>query len=167
SIRGPRTAACNSFETKPTLKAGRPRKLFEGPYFESAHDIAVTPDGKGFILIRETETQTGPREIQVVFELAGKVEEEGEVEKRRYGVDCFGGRGVANLRSGLGRGQAATDGTTWLSDPTHHRSSSFEAPGLLIRKRDLATLREDPFNGGFWGILLQLDVQSLRSTNLA
>jgi Tol biopolymer transport system component len=54
-------------ETKPTLKAGRPRKLFEGPYFESGHDIAVTPDGKGFILIRETETQTGPREIQVVL----------------------------------------------------------------------------------------------------
>ena len=54
-------------ETKPTFKAGRPRKLFEGPYFESGHDIAVTPDGKGFILIRETETQTGPREIQVVL----------------------------------------------------------------------------------------------------
>jgi hypothetical protein len=51
-------------------------------------------------------------------------------------------------------GQAATDGTTWLSDPTHHRSSSFEAPGLLIRKRDLPPLREDPFTGGFWGILL-------------
>jgi serine/threonine-protein kinase len=53
-------------ETKPTFKAGQPRKLFEGPYFESGHDIAVTPDGKGFILIRETETQTGPREMQVV-----------------------------------------------------------------------------------------------------
>jgi hypothetical protein len=41
--------------------------LFERPYFESGHDIALTPDGKGFILIRETETQTGPREIQVVL----------------------------------------------------------------------------------------------------
>ncbi len=38
----------------------------EGPYFESGHDIAVTPDGKGFILIRESDTQTGPREMQVV-----------------------------------------------------------------------------------------------------
>ena len=54
-----------SIETKPTLKAGQPRVLFEGPYFESGHDIAVTPDGKGFILIRENDT-TGPREIEVV-----------------------------------------------------------------------------------------------------
>jgi Tol biopolymer transport system component len=55
-----------SIETKPAFKAGRVRLLFEGPYFESGHDIAVTPDGKGFILIRESDTQTGPREMQVV-----------------------------------------------------------------------------------------------------
>ena len=55
-----------SIETKSAFKAGQPRLLFEGPYFESGHDIAVTPDGKGFILIRESDTQTGPREIQVV-----------------------------------------------------------------------------------------------------
>lgn len=55
-----------SIETKPAFKAGQPRLLFEGPYFESGHDIAVTPDGKGFILIRESDTQTGPREMQVV-----------------------------------------------------------------------------------------------------
>jgi len=54
-----------SIETKPTLKAGQPRMLFEGPYFESGHDIAVTPDGKGFILIRENDT-TGPKGIEVV-----------------------------------------------------------------------------------------------------
>jgi hypothetical protein len=39
--------------------------LFEGPYFESGHDIALTPDGKGFILIRENDT-TGPRRIEVI-----------------------------------------------------------------------------------------------------
>ncbi len=54
-----------SIETKPAFKAGQPRMLFEGPYFESGHDIAVTPDGKGFILIRENDT-TGPKEIEVV-----------------------------------------------------------------------------------------------------
>jgi Tol biopolymer transport system component/tRNA A-37 threonylcarbamoyl transferase component Bud32 len=54
-----------SIETKPTLKVGQPRLLFEGPYFESGHDIAVTPDGKGFILIRENDT-TGPKQIEVV-----------------------------------------------------------------------------------------------------
>jgi len=55
-----------SIETKPGFKAGRPRMLFEGPYFESGHDIAITPDGKGFILIRETDSQTGPKEIEAV-----------------------------------------------------------------------------------------------------
>jgi Tol biopolymer transport system component len=29
-------------------------------------DIAVTPDGKGFILIREAESQSGPNEMRVV-----------------------------------------------------------------------------------------------------
>ena len=54
-----------SVETKPVFKAGHPRMLFEGPYFESGHDIAVTPDGKGFVLIRENDT-TGPRGMEVV-----------------------------------------------------------------------------------------------------
>ena len=54
-----------SIETKPSLTAGQPRMLFEGPYFESGHDIAITPDGKGFILIRENDT-TGPKQIEVV-----------------------------------------------------------------------------------------------------
>jgi Tol biopolymer transport system component len=54
-----------SIETKPGFKAGQPRMLFEGPYFESGHDIAITPNGKGFVLIRENDT-TGPKEIEVV-----------------------------------------------------------------------------------------------------
>lgn len=53
-------------ETKPTFKAGKPRLLFEGPYFESGHDIAVTPDDRGFVLIRESESQSSPNELQVV-----------------------------------------------------------------------------------------------------
>ncbi len=55
-----------SIETAPAFKAGQPHLLFEGPYFESGHDIAITPDGKGFILIRETDSQTGPRQIETV-----------------------------------------------------------------------------------------------------
>ncbi len=53
-------------ETKPTFKAGQPHLLFEGPYFHSGHDIAVTPDGRGFVLIRESEPQSGPNQLQVV-----------------------------------------------------------------------------------------------------
>ena len=55
-----------SIETKNGFKAGQPHMLFEGPYFASGHDIAITPDGKGFILIRETDSQTGPRQIETV-----------------------------------------------------------------------------------------------------
>jgi Tol biopolymer transport system component len=54
-------------ETKPTFKAGKPRMLFEGPYFESGHDIAVTPDGRGFILVRESDSQSVPNEIRIVL----------------------------------------------------------------------------------------------------
>jgi eukaryotic-like serine/threonine-protein kinase len=55
-----------SIETKPALKIGQPRMLFEGPYFESGHDIAITPDGKDFILIRENDTQAGPKQIDAI-----------------------------------------------------------------------------------------------------
>ena len=55
-----------SIETKPAFKAGQPRMLFEVPYFKSGHDIALTPDGKGFVLIRESDAQTGPGEIGVL-----------------------------------------------------------------------------------------------------
>jgi len=53
-------------ETKPEFKAGKPHMLFEGPYFESGHDFAITPDGRGFILIRESEAESGPKEMHVV-----------------------------------------------------------------------------------------------------
>jgi eukaryotic-like serine/threonine-protein kinase len=55
-----------SIETRPEFKAGKPHMLFEGPYFESGHDFAVTPDGRGFILIRESESESGPKEMHVV-----------------------------------------------------------------------------------------------------
>jgi hypothetical protein len=64
-----------SIETRPELKAGKPRLLFEGPYFESGHDIAVTPDGKGFILIRESESHSDPTEMQVVVNWFGELKQ--------------------------------------------------------------------------------------------
>jgi hypothetical protein len=42
-----------SVETSAEFHAGTPHMLFEGPFFEGGHDYAVTPDGKGFIFIRE------------------------------------------------------------------------------------------------------------------
>ena len=49
------------------FRAGPPRMLFQGPFFDSGHDYAVTPDGKGFVFIRESPTERGPRELRVVF----------------------------------------------------------------------------------------------------
>ena len=54
-------------ETKSGFEPGKPRVLFEGPYFQSFHDYAPTPDGKGFIFIRETQAQTGPTELAVIL----------------------------------------------------------------------------------------------------
>lgn len=54
-------------ETSPTFKAGTPRMLFQGPYFSSGHDYAVMPDGRGFIMIRESESQSGPTEMRVIL----------------------------------------------------------------------------------------------------
>ncbi len=70
-----------SIETKPGFKAGRPRMLFEGPYFESGHDIAITPDGKGFILIRETDSQTGPKGIEAVVNWSEELKQRVQVRK--------------------------------------------------------------------------------------
>jgi serine/threonine-protein kinase len=53
-------------ETSPAFKAGAPHVLFEGPFFESIHDYAVTPDGKGFLFIRESP-ESGPGEMKVVL----------------------------------------------------------------------------------------------------
>lgn len=54
-------------ETSPAFKAGTPHMLFEGPFFDSGHDYAVTPDGKGFIFIRESQPASGPGELKVVL----------------------------------------------------------------------------------------------------
>src|SRR6266516_3807310 len=53
-------------ETKSGFQAGKPHLLFEGPYFQSFHDYAPTPDGRGFIMIRETQSQSAPTELAVV-----------------------------------------------------------------------------------------------------
>jgi eukaryotic-like serine/threonine-protein kinase len=54
-------------DTKSGFQPGKPRVLFEGPYFQSFHDYAPTPDGRGFIFIRETQSQAGPAELAVVL----------------------------------------------------------------------------------------------------
>jgi len=54
-------------EMSPAFKAGAPHMLFEGPFFETAHDYAVTPDGKGFIFIRDGEPASAPSELKVVL----------------------------------------------------------------------------------------------------
>jgi hypothetical protein len=47
-------------ETKPGFKAGAPRVLFEGRYWEAGHDYDVSPDGQRFYFI-----QQGPAPAQI------------------------------------------------------------------------------------------------------
>jgi serine/threonine-protein kinase len=60
-------------ETSPAFKAGTPHMLFDGPYFEGGLDYAVTPDGKGFIFIRESQQGSGPGEMKVVLNWANEI----------------------------------------------------------------------------------------------
>jgi eukaryotic-like serine/threonine-protein kinase len=56
-----------SISTTPELAAGQPHMLFEGPYFDSGHDWAITPDGKSFIFMRDKAGQSGGNEMRVVL----------------------------------------------------------------------------------------------------
>jgi hypothetical protein len=53
-----------AIETKPALKAGSPRVLFEGPYLLSGQDFDVSPSGDRFYLIQEGPAPTEIRVIQ-------------------------------------------------------------------------------------------------------
>ncbi len=57
-------------ETSPALRVGTPKVLFEGPFFESGHDWALMPDGKGFVFIRECQPPAGPGELRIVLNWA-------------------------------------------------------------------------------------------------
>jgi len=54
-------------ETSPEFKAGTPHMLFAGPFLGGRHDYAVTPDGKTFIFIRESQPGSAPTEMKVVL----------------------------------------------------------------------------------------------------
>ena len=62
-----------SIETSPEVHAGTPHLLFEGPFFQGGHDYAVTRDGKGFILIRDTQPAQPTAELKVVLNWAGEL----------------------------------------------------------------------------------------------
>ncbi len=50
-------------ETKPAFKAGSPRVLFQGRYWEAGHDYDVSPDGQRFYFIQEG---SAPTQIHVI-----------------------------------------------------------------------------------------------------
>ena len=58
--------------TQPSFSAGKPRMLFEGPYFTTvfptmtaAYDVSA--DGQRFLMVKETEQATSPTQINVVL----------------------------------------------------------------------------------------------------
>jgi serine/threonine-protein kinase len=62
-----------SIETSPDFHAGTPHLLFEGPFFEGGHDYAVTRDGKGFILIRDSQPGQQQAELKVIVNWADEL----------------------------------------------------------------------------------------------
>jgi eukaryotic-like serine/threonine-protein kinase len=55
-------------ETAPTFRAGRPRVLFEGQFYDfGINCYDVTPDGSRFIMIKEDPAELGPAHVNVVL----------------------------------------------------------------------------------------------------
>jgi len=58
-------------ETSPALKPGTPHMLFAGPFYQGGHDYVMTPDGKGFIFIRESQPVPASAELRMIVNWAG------------------------------------------------------------------------------------------------
>jgi hypothetical protein len=58
-------------DTKSGFAAGKPRRLFEGPYLPTAGSFPyydVSPDGQRFLMLKPVESQTSaPTQINVVL----------------------------------------------------------------------------------------------------
>jgi serine/threonine-protein kinase len=55
-------------ETAPTFRAGRPRVLFEGQFYDfGINCYDVSPDGSRFIMIKEDPAELGPAHVNVVL----------------------------------------------------------------------------------------------------
>ncbi len=53
-------------ETKPAFKPDAPRLVFERAFWHAGHDYDVTPDGQHFIMIKTSEQQAAPVQVNVV-----------------------------------------------------------------------------------------------------
>ena len=55
-------------ETAPTFRAGRPRVLFEGQFYDfGINCYDVSPDGSRFIMIKEDPAELGPAHVNVIL----------------------------------------------------------------------------------------------------
>ena len=68
--------------TQPTLRIGKSRLLFEGPYLSNATNgafspnYAVTPDGQRFLMLKSSEqSQSGSTQINVVLNWFGELKQ--------------------------------------------------------------------------------------------
>ena len=58
------------YSAQPTFSAGKPKKLFEGPYVptpRSFPDYDVSPDGQRFLMVKAPEQAQAPTPINVVL----------------------------------------------------------------------------------------------------
>jgi len=54
-------------ETTPTFRAGRPRVLFEGRYYQQEANVYdIAPDGTRFVMIKADPAESGETHVNVV-----------------------------------------------------------------------------------------------------
>ena len=53
-------------EIQPAFKAGTPRALFQAAGYLSAGNYDVAPDGQHFLMIKQNDVQTNPKELRVI-----------------------------------------------------------------------------------------------------
>ena len=54
-------------ETQPAFKAGTPHTLFPTTDYLGAGNYDVAPDGQHFLMIKQDDAQTNPKELKVVL----------------------------------------------------------------------------------------------------
>jgi len=99
-----------AIETKPEFRAGTPRLMFEGPYFNVpglSYDVA--PDGKRFLMIQVGEEEPAPKQLQVVVNWVEELKRRTGGESSSRGADAAPARSADRNRRPPAGGVRADD----------------------------------------------------------
>jgi hypothetical protein len=69
-------------ETQPAFKAGTPRALFSAAGYLGYGNYDVAPDGQHFLMIKQEDVSTNPKELNVVLNWSEELERRVPQEKK-------------------------------------------------------------------------------------